>query len=758
MVSGNGPWPGGGYTVSDVNGASASGGIMGLFLHNAGAPGSQAEGWQATLTGLTPGTTYAISCEWQQCTLLGGVNYGAGDLLVTVNGVPTLFNSVGGITDPWQVATVTFTAAATTAIYQFRVSELAGGTLPGYYGGAIVVDDISCSSLGMTLDINTGSICEGECFDLVATPTGATGPVTYAWDNGIVATNAGPITVCPTITTTYNVTATDNVGNTATASTTITVNSNPTVDLGNDTTVCSGVGASVTLNATNPGATYVWTGGSTNATLNVTTSGNYGVTATMGSCTATDTVSVTFQPLPVQLGNDTIICNGSTLTLDAGNSGATYLWNDNSAAQTLDVSTTGTYYVEVTSGVCTASDTINVAVADPVVQLGNDTTICFGNTVTLDAGNPGASYLWSNGTTNQQLTVSNSGTYWAEASYGACSSRDTLVVTVINVSVNLGNDSLFCSSPSLTLDAGNPGATYLWNDNSTGQQLNVSATGVYWVTATNGSCQDSDTIALAIQDLQTSFFAPITEGCEPTTLNFYDESVVVNGYLTNWYWDFGDGGTSTVQHPIHTYANTGTYTVSLTVTTNLGCTETYTLPNYISIHPQAVANFSIPFGAMANENILFTNTSTNATIWNWNVNDEDYFTTKNIIYLFEESGGQTITLVADNAFGCSDTITKTMLIESEPLIYIPNAFTPDGDQNNQYWTYSILEIDTYEFSMKLFNRWGELIWEANTPTEFWDGTYNGKLVPVGIYTWTLEIGNYEHGESYVMNGHVNVLY
>ncbi|PXX90544.1 hypothetical protein DF185_23350, partial [Marinifilum breve] len=130
-------------------------------------------------------------------------------------------------------------------------------------------------------------------------------------------------------------------------------------------------------------------------------SGNYSVVVTdANGCSATDDVNVTVHPNPtVDLGADQETCAGNTITLDAGNSGSTYLWSNGSTTQTITVSTSGNYSVVVTdANGCSATDDVNVTVhPNPVVDLGTDQETCAGGTITLDAGNAGSTYLWSNG-------------------------------------------------------------------------------------------------------------------------------------------------------------------------------------------------------------------------------------------------------------------------------------------------------------------------------------------------------------------------
>ncbi|MFK8038937.1 MAG: LamG domain-containing protein [Crocinitomicaceae bacterium] len=149
--------------------------------------------------------------------------------------------------------------------------------------------------------------------------------------------------------------------------------------LGNDTTVCSGT-SSLTLDATlsNTGVTYLWDNGLTTATRSVTLAGTYSLIMTLGCSEYYDTIQVSFASLPnVNLGNDTIICTGQSLLLDATVAGATYIWQDGSTNTTLVVNQTGTYSVDVMLNGCSSNDQINVTIVAPAnVNLGPDKSIC----------------------------------------------------------------------------------------------------------------------------------------------------------------------------------------------------------------------------------------------------------------------------------------------------------------------------------------------------------------------------------------------
>lgn len=282
----------------------------------------------------------------------------------------------------------------------------------------------------------------------------------------------------------------------------------------------------------------------------------------------------------VNLGTDQTVCAGTPVILDAGNVGSTYLWNTGETTQTISVDTAGTYTVMVTNSAgCFSMDTVVInTITLPVKNLGPDVVVCAGTPVTLDAGNPGATYLWNTGATTQTINALSNGIYIVEVTAaGGCSVIDTVVVTFnANPVVNLGNDQLICTSDILTLDAGNVGSTYLWSTGATTQTIQVSLAGTYSVTVTNANgCVSTDEVVITNRaEPNATFTDTALNG-----LNVKFTAVVVAGH--SYSWNFGDptspSNTSLQPTPIHEFTAPGTYTVTLTVTNvSTGCVKVET--------------------------------------------------------------------------------------------------------------------------------------------------------------------------------------
>jgi gliding motility-associated-like protein len=152
--------------------------------------------------------------------------------------------------------------------------------------------------------------------------------------------------------------------------------------------------------------------------------------------------------------------------------------------------------------------------------------------------------------------------------------------------------------------------------------------------------------------------------------------------------------------------------------------------------------------------VTFQNLTLNGYVYDWYFSDGGYSTLVNPSHVFDSPGEYIVTLVATDAKGCVDSITKPITIYEEFYIYIPNSFFPDGDRYNEYFSGSFIGVKSIK--MEIFNRWGEQLFYTEDQNFKWDGTYNNKRIPDGTYTWKLTYRP-NRGTDELMSGHVNVL-
>lgn len=406
-------------------------------------------------------------------------------------------------------------------------------------------------------DGDTVTICNTDSLD--AQNPGST----YLWNTG--ATSQVIYTQGPGV---YSVQITSPDGCIEHDTVTVNLFAAAAVNLGPDQTFC--LGGSAVLNAGNQptGSTFTWNSGATTQVSVVTAPGTYFVdVVTANGCFATDTVVVNaLLPPVVNLGPDQTICQ-TPLVLTAGNPGATYSWSTGATSSSINVTNSGTYIVSVTNSAgCIDVDTIQVTVTNgPNVNVGPSQVLCNGQTVTLNAGVSGMQYAWSNGSTNQSITVSAPGTYVVVVTdpNTGCQNTGTVAVTSSNLTVNLGPDQPLCSGVNAVLDAGSGASSYSWSTGATTQTISVNTPGTYSVTVSdNLGCTAVDQIVLAAPSGITAGFNSPTSAPLFQTVQFTDNST---GGAISWFWDFGDGTNSSLQNPTHQFAAMGVTTVCLTV-------------------------------------------------------------------------------------------------------------------------------------------------------------------------------------------------
>ncbi len=212
-----------------------------------------------------------------------------------------------------------------------------------------------------------------------------------------------------------------------------------------------------------------------------------------------------------------------------------------------------------------------------------------------------------------------------------------------------------------------------------------------------------------------------------------------------------------------TYPNLlpGNYTVS--VKDGNGCV--YSESSIISSSSSPIANFNYSPAVIKNEDedvSLIDESAGTIVSYEWIVPDGTPSTSTaqnfNTKFLNFDEGFYPMTLIVKNEFGCYDSITKYIERRIDPIIYIPNTFTPDGDAHNNRWQYSLTGLDLISFYMTVYNRWGEIVWETTDQKAAWDGFYKGKMVQAGTYSWVLNAKDNLEDKRLQLVGSLNVIY
>ncbi|MDC3252661.1 PKD domain-containing protein [Crocinitomicaceae bacterium] len=322
--------------------------------------------------------------------------------------------------------------------------------------------------------------------------------------------------------------------------------------------------------------------------------------------------------------------------------------------------------------------------------------------------------------------------------------------------------------------SGPPQTVYTWDfgPNATIQSSNdinvydvsFSAAGTIPVTLTGvfGNCTESETYDIYLFSPPTIDFS-IQPGlqCVPFLAQFVDGSWAETQIFYNW--DFGDNTTSTVQNPSHVYSIVGSYPVTLTIFTDEGCIDTLTLlqSDLVNVNEAPTAGFSVTperTDICASEVQMIDASEGGENYFYW-FDDSTFFSNgveANPIHQYLYPGSHYPMQVVTNEWGCKDTAYSLLFIEPFAM-FIPNAFTPDGDNfNNTFKAFSDFYID--EWHLKIYNRWGQLLYETFDINEHWDGTFNGDYVPDGSYGYTLQYRTCEPlNPDREFSGHINVI-
>jgi gliding motility-associated-like protein len=341
-------------------------------------------------------------------------------------------------------------------------------------------------------------------------------------------------------------------------------------------------------------------------------------------------------------------------------------------------------------------------------------------------------------------------------------------------------DSMICPGTLITLNATGTGGsspyTYTWTEGTnlvgTGSNVTVrpgvSGT-VYCVTLTeqcgSPSTQECVTITFPL-DINPNVVPDKPRDCVPGEFTFTNTSTNA-GEIFSTQYAFTNGAVYNVigsEDLTATFPSVGVYDVQMTVTSNYGCIYTTSVVDIVEVTPLPVADFTISKNPATwfETNIQTSDISTgNISIWDWQSPGAISINNAGSSALFSYPEGQVgtypITLTVTTAEGCSDSITLEIEIVPDVILYVPNAFTPDDDEHNQTWGINIDGIDFENFQLVIYNRWGELIWESRDAKESWDGTYNGRIVPIGTYIWKISFKEKDNDGKRFFTGFLNVL-
>lgn len=584
----------------------------------------------------------------------------------------------------------------------------------------------SLNPYGFEFNIEDVPICSGKPAVLDANHIAGS----YLWSTGDTV---------PQITTTtpgiYTLTASSYCGSYTDTIKVTAVNSSNDLFLGNDTTYCGLF--SHKLDGGNNMKSYLWNTGDITSALLVDSPGMYALTIIdSNKCITIDTIIIEAIKQPkIQAKLDTTDCPFILLSVQTPDSLATYTWNTNDTGYSLKVTQPGIYTATLNTSKCTLTSSILVD-SIPLPQrlkfdLGSDTILCMGQSYEIKGGeNIKGKLLWNTGDTTKTITVSTRGVYVLTSTSKCGSFSDSVEVLIGEpIKVFLGNDTAFCDEFSHLLEARKGGESYLWSTGDTTISILVDNPDIYTVTVSDSnSCKTGDTINIG--QLNTP---KISLQLDSLTCKYVTLSIPEQDSMVKYLWSTGDT-TPTIQ-----VTQKGVYSITLS---SRFCSLTSSLQ--VEKLSQPEVDLGTDTSICEGEPITL-NAGADSDSYLWNTKD----TTKEIT-VFKE-GYYKVTVERNN---CSATDSVWVGPICDMWYAIPNAFTPTTDNLNELFYVSgeyIKHID-----MKIFTRWGELIYSGKGKNPTWDGNYKLLQSPEGVYIYSISVIGYKKGRLHKANHRGNI--
>ncbi len=291
-------------------------------------------------------------------------------------------------------------------------------------------------------------------------------------------------------------------------------------------------------------------------------------------------------------------------------------------------------------------------------------------------------------------------------------------------------------------------------------------TGLYQfqVSASGGACAIAQYLLVADPYPVIAATATPATGCAPLQVTFAHG--VDPAMMATINWEFGDGSASVDTVAVHTYTDPGHFDVSVTATSPLGCVADTTYTSMVEAYASPLADFTSspqPTDIFRTDISFLDASSMDVVQWAWDFGpggvpgtSAEQFPAE-VHYPGDAAGTYPVQLVVTNMDGCTDTIVHMVVIEGQYALYVPNAFTPDGDGVNDTWIPCITGQDEPHYQLRIFDRWGEEIWASNDPVVGWDGRRDGELLKNDLFVWRLETSEANTTMRHVYMGHVSLL-
>ena len=492
-------------------------------------------------------------------------------------------------------------------------------------------------------------------------------------------------------------------------------------NLGNDTTLCQG--QSITLNG-GSATSYLWSNGSTTSSINVSTPGNYWVQASNEQCSAIDTIAITLDFLPeINLGNDTSFCNQIQYIISPTNTGGTisnFVWQDNSTGNSLITSNSGSYWLQASNSCGVSIDSINLTLT-PAITASLNIEICSGQSYILPSG----------------ITVNTAGTYFDTLT--TVSGCDSVIIVNLNYYDDVFNPMIpemgLCANDSISFSIAGDFDQITWSNGQIGNSVVIYQPGNYQVNVldVNGCSASASFIVTELSlpsiSIELSDSSICKGDCVKLSLlgtNLNDVSWSIN----HEYFDSND------TYILYCFNDTGSYNITVSSIEECGIA-----------YDTLLVNINEPLVFLPSDTLIQLGDSLN--LWSQGNYSEFWWQPYNLL-LCDSCESQNIAITDNQLFtlfysdtnGCIFNKSFEVSVNKEGQLYIPNSFTPNGDNINDEFNAKGTGIS--KFNLMIYNRIGELIFESNDLAKGWDGTYFQRQVQQDVYAYIIEYKDYNN--------------
>ncbi len=747
-----------------------------------------------------PSTTDGVSWMWDATPT--DIHYNTGDPAIDVLYKP--------ITNPSTSLTFTSNQSGAHNIYYSYGSGCYG--VENFNFDLVTLDNINITSDYNGQNVSCYQSTDGE---ITVQAHGGNQPLTYTWSDGYTETSSSGTSVNSSAHAgDYTVDITDANGCLVQTNITVTEPDELLATAHVTPAICAlppilGDLAIDNITGGTPNYSVLWNTGSNQMQLNGFPSGTYTYTVTdANECTFSEDLVLYNSAEPIAnfaVQNECLYDEVNFQDLSSTSIGTItdWSWNfdDGSTSNLQNPShlygTSGDYSPSLT---VTNSDGCQHTVSNPVTLYPVPTAlfstqnecqyddVCFTNLSTVGAPDNITSYVYNFGDVSPYSSDENPCHHYNSSgdfnitlivsTNNGCVDDITLPVTVYPVPVISFSANTICVNepPTVFTNTSTVGApdnfqSWLWdfNDGNTSTDfepthtyLNAGDYDVQLTGTTNHNCEAAANVTITVYEKPTTTFSSnIVDSCSIACIHFESTSTSETANVIGWQWTFNNGTYSGLEKPTSCFENTSntddiTFDITLVSTNDLGCSDTLTQQDYITVWHNPIADFDYNHRTidMYMRDFEFYNQSIGEEFYHWEFGDGNSSNIEFPYHQYADTGTYMVELLVSTIHGCTDTIWKPVRVDAVTNIYAPNTFTPDGDGVNDVFkavTYNIVEL-----KLMIFDRWGLLLYTGNGVDTFWDGTYKGKESQQDTYIWQIKAKD-GFGKNYTYRGHVNLL-